>query len=100
MILCAQVSEEISALAVEECESCDVEITEQETHSCSFLDPDSDNELMTATNITYLLHSNTPEYEKHCRLAAVSRTHQHTWAIKHYHIKKNQSINISDFNAH
>ncbi|XP_060722936.1 leukemia inhibitory factor receptor isoform X1 [Tachysurus vachellii] len=63
-----KVSEEISALAVEECESCDVEITEQETHSCSFLDPDSDNELMTVTNITYLLLSNTPEHEKHSGL--------------------------------
>lgn len=53
-------SKEIGALVVEECESCDVEIMEQETHT-------SDNEeFMMATNLTYLLFSNTPEHAKHC----------------------------------
>ncbi|XP_058234504.1 leukemia inhibitory factor receptor isoform X3 [Hemibagrus wyckioides] len=62
-----KVSEEIGALAVEECESCNVEIMEQEVHLHSFSDPGSDNEeLMTATNPTYLLLSKTPEHAKHC----------------------------------
>ncbi|XP_053530445.1 leukemia inhibitory factor receptor isoform X3 [Ictalurus punctatus] len=62
-----KVSKEIGALALEECESCDVEIMEQEAPMRSFFDPDSDNEeLMTATNLTYLLCSNTPEHAKHC----------------------------------
>ncbi|KAK3516464.1 hypothetical protein QTP70_015059 [Hemibagrus guttatus] len=60
-----KVSEEIGALAVEECENCDVEIMEQDVHLRSFSDPGSDNEvLMTATNLTYLLLSNTPEHAK------------------------------------
>ncbi|KAF4074799.1 hypothetical protein AMELA_G00243530 [Ameiurus melas] len=61
-----KVSKEIGALAVEECESCDVEIMEQEAPMRSFFDSDSDNEeFMTATNLTYLLCSNTPEHAKH-----------------------------------
>ncbi|KAM9446613.1 leukemia inhibitory factor receptor isoform 1-T1 [Clarias gariepinus] len=57
-----KVSKEIGALVVEECESCDVE-----DHTSSFFDTDSGSEeLMTASNLTYLLVSNTPEYAKHC----------------------------------
>ncbi|TTM35974.1 Leukemia inhibitory factor receptor [Bagarius yarrelli] len=60
------VSEKIGALAVEECESCEVEIMEQELHTHTVLTADSDHEeLMTATNLTYLLLSNTPEHAQH-----------------------------------
>ncbi|XP_060763655.1 leukemia inhibitory factor receptor isoform X2 [Neoarius graeffei] len=62
-----KVSKEIGAVVVEECESCNVELMEQETHTRSCFEADSDNEeLMMATNMMYLLISNAPEHAKHC----------------------------------
>ncbi|KAI5613833.1 hypothetical protein C0J50_9202 [Silurus asotus] len=61
------VYKEIGALEVEECESCDVEIMEQEIHMRSFFSLHSNpEEFMTVTNLTYLLLSNTPEHTEHC----------------------------------
>ncbi|KAF7687764.1 hypothetical protein HF521_014992 [Silurus meridionalis] len=62
-----KVSKEIGALEVEECESCDVEIMEQEIHMRSFFSLHSNpEEFITVTNLTYLLLSNTPEHTEHC----------------------------------
>ncbi|KAI5085418.1 leukemia inhibitory factor receptor, partial [Silurus meridionalis] len=61
------VSKEIGALEVEECESCDVEIMEQEIQMRSFFSLHSNSEeFITVTNLTYLLLSNTPEHTEHC----------------------------------